>query len=275
MTAPQHTSVSGARPPGETSQDTRLRERQGRSARAVDLFERRLASSDEAERRALLEEIIELYVDVAGAIARRYRGRGIDDDDLEQVAHVGLFHAARRFDVRAGSDFLSYAVPTIRGEVRRHFRDHGWTVRPPRRVQELQQRLPEAQNVLERRLGRSPRPTELAEHLGVSTDDVIETVSARGCYSPTSLDELATTEDASSMYELLGVHDAERGAVEARVVLGPLVRDLSERDRRILSMRFFDGCTQSEIAADIGVTQMQVSRLLTRILRELREKIVL
>ncbi|WP_157682670.1 SigB/SigF/SigG family RNA polymerase sigma factor [Nocardioides scoriae] len=221
----------------------------------------------------MLEQVVELHLDVAASIAGSYGSRGVDGEDLRQVACVGLLNAARRFDIDAGFDFMSFAVPTIRGEIRRYFRDLGWTVRPPRRVQELQQHLPAARAELERTLGRSPRPGELATHLGVKTNDVVEAVSATGCYSPRSLDEPTSADDGQSLYDLLGTSDRQRGAAEARVLLAPLVRELSERDRHVLSMRFFAQCTQREIAANIGVTQMQVSRMLTRILRDLRRQL--
>ncbi|ROR91012.1 sigma-70 family RNA polymerase sigma factor [Nocardioides aurantiacus] len=234
------------------------------------LFERRESAAEETVRRDLLEQIVELHLDVASSIASRYRSRGVDADDLDQVASLGLFKAVQRFDVHAGPEFMSFALPTIRGEIQRYFRDHGWMVRPPRRIQELQQSLRSAQTDLERLFGRSPRPGELAAHLDVSTEDVVEAVSARGCFSPSSLDLLTSSDDTPTLYEFLSVDDPGQPAVEARVVLGPLVRELSERDRHVLSLRFFSGWPQSEIATHIGGTQVQVSRLLERILRDLR-----
>ena len=195
----------------------------------------------------------------------RYRNRGIDLDDLEQVALLGLTKAAQRFDPDAGHDFLSYAVPTIRGELRRHFRDAGWMVRPPRRVQDLQARIARAQRELEAELGRSPRPARSPRTSRPDLNDVVEALSADGCFTPTSLD--GTVGDGSStLGDLIGSEDRAIESAEARVVLDPVVRLLSDRDRRIVRLRYFDERTQQEIAEDIGLTQAQVSRVLTRIL---------
>jgi RNA polymerase sigma-B factor len=229
-------------------------------------------SSVEAERHAPVEVLIEDNVALARSMAARYRNRGIDLDDLEQVALLGLTKAAQRFDPDAGHDFLSYAVPTIRGELRRHFRDAGWMVRPPRRVQDLQARIATAQRELEAELGRSPRPSEVARHLDEGIDDVVEALSADGCFTPTSLDG-TVGDGTSTLGDLLGADDRAMESAEARVVLDPVVRTLSERDRRIVRLRFFDECTQQEIAEDIGLTQAQVSRVLTRILADLRERL--
>ncbi|WP_191278551.1 sigma-70 family RNA polymerase sigma factor [Nocardioides flavus (ex Wang et al. 2016)] len=227
----------------------------------------------DADARELTRQLIETNAAVARSMASRYRNRGIDLDDLEQVALLGLTKAAQRFDPSAGHDFLSFAVPTVRGELRRHFRDIGWTVRPPRRVQDLQTRIAGAQDTLESSLGRSPRPSEVAEHLGEKVDDVVEALSADGCFTPTSLD--ATVADGStSLGDLLGEDDRALAQVEAKVVLDPLVRLLSHRDQRILWLRFHDEHTQQEIAEEVGLTQAQVSRVLTRILAELRAHLV-
>jgi RNA polymerase sigma-B factor len=234
-----------------------------------DLRDARL-TSDAPE---LTRQLIETNAGVARSMASRYRNRGIDLDDLEQVALLGLTKAAQRFDPSAGHDFLSFAVPTVRGELRRHFRDAGWTVRPPRRVQDLQTRISAAQDQLESSLGRSPRPSEIAEHLGEQLSDVIEALAADGCFTPTSLD--ATVADgSSSLGDLLGGEDRSLEHVEAKVMLQPLVRELSRRDQRILGLRFYDGLTQQEIAAEVGLTQAQVSRVLARIIAGLRADLV-
>ena len=228
---------------------------------------------DEGEARdALLEEVVRLNMVVAGEIARRYHGRGIAGEDLDQVANLGLVKAVKGFDPVHGSDFLSFAVPTIRGEIRRYFRDFGWTVRPPRSVQELQARLSAAEAELFQQLGRSPRPSELAEHLDVDVDLVIDSLAATGCFSPVSLDAPVGPGEVNPA-ERLGGDDAEFTRAEARVALAPLLENLTARERRILEMRFFGGFTQAEIGADIGVTQMQVSRLLNRLLTRLRRKL--
>lgn len=222
--------------------------------------------------RKLVNELIETHLEVARSVARRYRNRGVDLDDLEQVALLGLTKAAQRFDADAGHDFLSYAVPTIRGEIRRHFRDAGWMVRPPRRVQELQARIRRSQSDLEIQLGRSPRPSEVAAHLGEDLDNVVEALTADGCFTPTSLDK-PLGEGDSSIGELISHEDGAMESAEARVVLGPVLQELTERDRRVLHLRFFEGRTQQEIADDVGLTQAQVSRMLSRILANLRVKL--
>ncbi|NUR08723.1 MAG: sigma-70 family RNA polymerase sigma factor [Nocardioidaceae bacterium] len=247
--------------------------RQERSERTHDLLLRLDRSSDEREQQELLDQVVVLNLGVARAVASRYRARGLSLDDLQQVASLALVKAARGFDAHAGHDFLSYAVPTIRGEVRRHFRDHGWTVRPPRRIQELQAKIGGCESELAFRLGRSPRPSEVADHLGETLDDVLEALTEDGCFHPASLDKPVGTETETVLGDMFGEEDSGRDAAEARVVLAPVVRRLGERDRRILMLRFFKGWTQQEIADDIGVTQMQVSRLLSRILRQLRERL--
>lgn len=222
-----------------------------------------------AERQRLVDELIEANVAMARSMAGRYRNRGIDLEDLQQVALVGLTKAAQRFDASAGHDFLSYAVPTIRGELLRHFRDAGWMIRVPRRVQDLQARIRRAQPDLEARLGRSPRPTDVAAHLDADVDDVIEALAATGCFRPTSIDAL-TGNGTDTVADLLGWDDSGLASVEARLVLGTAVSELSERERRILQWRFVDEHTQQEIADLVGLTQAQVSRILTRVLARLR-----
>lgn len=225
------------------------------------------------DRRALTDDLIEANLGVARSIAGRYRNRGIDLDDLEQVALLGLTKAAQRFDPGAGHDFLSYAVPTIRGEIRRHFRDSGWMVRPPRRIQDLQARIVAAHDELERQLGRSPRPSDLATHLQEDVADVVEALAADGCFTPTSLD--ATVGDGTStLGDQIGHEDRDLAHAEARIVIEPAVQHLSQRDRRIVQLRFYEGRTQQEIAEAVGLTQAQVSRVLTRILADLKADLV-
>ena len=217
----------------------------------------------------LTRQLIETNASVARSMASRYRNRGIDLDDLEQVALLGLTKAAQRFDPAAGHDFLSFAVPTIRGELRRHFRDSGWMVRPPRRIQDLQTRIAGAREELESGLGRSPRPSEIAAHLGEQTSDVVEALAADGCFTPTSLDA-RVADGSSSLGDLLGEDDRALAQAEAKVMLDPLMRGLTARDRRIVRLRYFQEQTQQEIAESVGLTQAQVSRILTRILTDLR-----
>lgn len=224
-------------------------------------------------RAAIEAEIIELNMVVAADCARRYRGRGIATDDLDQVAYLGLVKAVRGFDPERGYDFLSFAVPTIRGELRRHFRDQGWALRPPRSIQELQTKILAVESDLAQELGRSPRPSDLARHLDVDLEQVLDALGATGCFSPASLDA-PTPEGEEAIGDRLGGLDRGFDDADARLTLAAVMRGLTPRERRILELRFFGGYTQAEIGADIGVTQMQVSRLLNRILERLRKRLV-
>jgi len=225
------------------------------------------APPDEAE--ALRNSAVQLNLELARGLATRYVGRGIPADDLIQVACLGLVQAARRFDPTRGSRFADFAVPTIRGELRKHFRDAGWVVRPPRRIQELQAGIWSAEPELIQQLHRAPKPHEIAEHLGVELADVIEALALDGCFAPSSLDT-PVGPDARPAMDTLAHSDDDLSSAEARVLLAPLVRTLKPRDRRIVELRYFRGLTQREIGEVLGVTQMQVSRLLSRILRDLR-----
>ena len=229
------------------------------------------AHASRAESRARYEdEVIRLNMAVAADVARRFHGRGIAAEDIDQVAYLGLVKAVRGFDPTVGDDFLSYAVPTVRGEIRRYFRDAGWTVRPPRSVQEVQARVTEADAELTQRLGRSPRPSELAVHLDVPLTLVIDSLTAVGCFNPVSLDapRPGETEDAPAAH--IGDLDPAFASTEARLALAPLLGSLSERDRKILELRYFENRTQAQIGVEVGVSQEQVSRLLNGILLRLR-----
>ena len=209
---------------------------------------------------------------VARQLARRYRERGIPLDDLQQVAYLGLVKAVRGFRPEKNDEFLGYAVPTIRGELRKHFRDAGWTVRPPRRIQELQAQVWAAESDLTQEKHRSPTTAEIADRLDAPKADVLEACSADGCFTPSSLDATPVN-GGVPLAERQASLDAGFARSEAKVVLGPVVRELGERDRRILELRFFRGWTQQQIGDEVGVTQMQVSRLLSRILGDLKEAI--
>lgn len=225
------------------------------------------------EREALHERVIRLNMPVATSLAHRYRGRGVALDDLMQVAYLGLVKAVRGFAPDRGAGFLGYAVPTIRGEIRRYFRDAGWAVRPPRRVQELQARVWAAEAALVTLLQRSPTVSEVTEFLGVSLDEVNEALAADGCFIPSSLDAGRRDGEGESLADRQGDLDPGFESCEARLVLAPALRSLAERDRRIVELRFVRGWTQQRIGEEVGVTQMQVSRLLDRILEQLRVSI--
>ena len=245
-------------------------EREKRASRTASIVDELRAGTSESRRLALVDELIETNVAVARSMAARYRNRGIDLDDLEQVALVGLVKAARRFDAAAGHDFLSYAVPTVRGELRRHFRDSGWMIRVPRRVQQLQARIRDAQHELEVQLGSSPRPSDIAAHLGVEVDEVVEALAADGCFRPASIDSRGDEQERGTIADVLGHEDRGLATLEARLLLDTAVSRLSDRERLILRWRFEDERTQQEIADLVGLTQAQVSRTLTRILGRLR-----
>jgi RNA polymerase sigma-B factor len=223
-------------------------------------------------RRRLLEEVVLINRGVAEAVAARYRGRGVAADDLQQAAYEGLVKAVFRFDPELDNDLLTYAVPTIRGELQRYFRDHGWTVRPPRRLQELQWRVTRCIEELTVELGREPAAVEVQERLEITEAEYAEALVAFGCFSPTSLDQpLGSDAPAgSSLGDLIPEPHPQAEATDARCTLAPALRRLPERDQRIIWLRYFEDRTQEEIGVDLGVTQMQVSRLLTRILRDLR-----
>jgi RNA polymerase sigma-B factor len=244
-----------------------------RAEATAALFEQLAGCSDEEQRYRLREQIVVLNLPVATSIALRYRGRGEPVEDLIQVAHLGLLKAVDGFDAGRGSDFLPYAVPTVRGEVQRYFRDRGWDIRPPRRVQELRARVAQATELLAQRLDRSPRPSEIAVHLGVDVHDVVECLASADCYHVRSLDAPTDSDDGADVAHLVGAPDPELARVDDVLSVRPLLASLPPRDRRILALRFYRGWTQSQIAEDIGVTQMQVSRLITAALKRLRAQL--
>lgn len=230
------------------------------------------ARASRGESRARYEdEAIRLNMTVASDVARRYHGRGIAAEDIDQVAYLGLVKAVRGFDPTIGDDFLSYAVPTLRGEIRRYFRDSGWTVRPPRSVQEVQARVTQADAELTQRLGRSPRPAEIAVDLEVPLSLVVDALSANGCFALLSLDApRADGEATDSPLDRMGDVDPAFASAEARLALKPLMAALPPRDRRIIELRYYENKTQAQIGAEVGVSQEQVSRLLSSILTKLR-----
>ncbi|WP_019925309.1 SigB/SigF/SigG family RNA polymerase sigma factor [Nocardia sp. BMG111209] len=233
-----------------------------------------LAALDPADRRwaRLREEIITRCLPLAEHIARRYSGRGEQYDDLLQVARCGLLEAVGRFDPARGTTFVSFAVPTIMGEVRRHFRDRTWAVRVPRRLKELRVHLHAAGPVLMQQLGRMPTVTELADHLGLDRDEVVQAMIASNGYDTDALDPGTDSDDerfSSPMRRLAAVEPCY-GLIEDAMTVRPLLAGLSDRDRDILTWRYFEGETQSQIAARLGVSQMQISRHLTRILTTVR-----
>jgi RNA polymerase sigma-B factor len=251
-------------PPG-----TPTRER--RKQQTAELWERFRRALTEQEREDLREEIVLLNLAVAHAIARRYASRGIPVEDLEQVACMGLVKAVQGFDPALGKDFVSYAAPTVSGEVKRYFRDLGWVVRPPRRVQDLQARINASVADAGHSPDATPRPDEIAHRLGVDVSHVIEALTCRGAFIPVSLDApLGETASSSSLGDLLASAHDDYGRVENSIVLGQALQQLTERELLVLKRRFWENWTQHEIGEEIGLSQMQVSRILARILASLR-----
>jgi RNA polymerase sigma-B factor len=248
-------------------------DRAARESVTRELFERRERSTDEAERQELLEAVVELNIEIARGIAQRFRNKGPDADDLEQVAYLGLVKAAHGYRLAADTPFIGYAIPTIRGEVRRYFRDCAWTVRIPRRLQELQAMIGSKLPLLEQKLGREPTAAEIAEYLGLEVGEVDQALAAYGCFSTLSLDRPEANADLTLADVVADEDDPTLEQLEAVDVLQPVLEDLSDRDRRILQLRFVEGWTQTDIGADIGVSQMQVSRLLRQILDDLRRRL--
>ncbi len=203
-------------------------------------------------------------------LARRFSGRGEPLDDLVQVATIGLVKAVDRFDPEREVEFSTYATPTIVGELKRHFRDKGWAVRVPRRLQELNLRLDSVIGRLSQDLQRSPTVAEIAEAAGTTEDEVLEGLDAAHAYTLISLDA-QIGEDGLSYHEQIGDDDQALEALEDRLSVGPLLKGLAPRERRMLYLRFFKGLTQSEIADRLGISQMHVSRLLAKTLAVLRE----
>ena len=237
------------------------------------LFVELAETTDDDRRHAeLREQLVTGHVPLAEHIAARFANRGVAREDLVQVATLGLINAVDRFQPDRGSDFLSFAVPTIMGEVRRHFRDASWSMHVPRRLKELNLSINAASSELSQRLGRAPTPSELANHLGLSLEQVFEGLEAGNAYHSMSLDE-ALSPDAGSepLGDTLGVQDPALDGVEYHESLRPLIEQLPERERTILTLRFFKHMTQTQIAERVGISQMHVSRLLTKTLEQLRE----
>lgn len=249
----------------------------GSKAEYADVPEmfRQLASApaDSPEFRRQRDAIVQRCLPLAEHIARRFEGRGESRDDLIQVARVGLVNAVLRFDVDAGSDFLAFAVPTIMGEIRRHFRDNSWSVKVPRRLKELHLRLGDATAELSQRLGRAPTPSELAADMGVSRTEVIEGLVAGNSYNTLSIDSGGGADDeVGAIIDTLGTVDPDLARIENRETLRPLLAALPERQRTVLVLRFFESMTQTQIAERVGVSQMHVSRLLAKSLARLRDQ---
>jgi RNA polymerase sigma-B factor len=220
------------------------------------------------------ERLIEMHLPLVRALARRYAGRSEQLEDLVQVGSIGLIKAIDRFDVERGVELTTYAIPTIIGELKRHFRDKGWSVHVPRRLKELSLQLTQLVETLSGKLGRSPTVAELAAAAGVEEEEVIEALEIGQAYSALSLSSTPGDEDSDlDPLGSLGTVEAGYETSEDRTLLLPGFRALDERERKIMHLRFYGGLTQSEIAAEVGISQMHVSRLIRRSLDKMREEI--
>jgi RNA polymerase sigma-B factor len=240
--------------------------------RAVELL-RTLAGlpADDPTRARRREEAIQAWHPLARHLAQRFHGRGEPLDDLTQIATVGLIKAIDRFDPEYGNDFAAYAVPTIVGEIKRHFRDRTWDIRVPRRLQELKLDINEATATLAQQLGRSPTVADIAEYLHRNEDEIIEGLEGARAYSAVSLQTLVGSGiDGTELGDLFGMDDPDLALAEFRASLGPALDALSEREQKIVILRFFGNLTQTQIAERVGISQMHVSRLLAKSLATLR-----
>lgn len=263
--------------PQETSSDHTTPAAPCSIVRAGDEADERTRHAlDEAARGSALERlrlqngVVTEYTPMAVRLARRYRGRGVESDDLEQVARLGLVKAVRRFDPSQRS-FAAYAVPTVLGELRRHFRDKAWLIRPTRSVQELQASVTAARDVLREEEQHPVSDAEVAERLGVDVGQVREADAAHDAFAPQSFDRLSLIDDLPG-HEHVGSVDDAFDVVDRRQSAGPALRSLSADDRHLLELRFGDELTQREIGTELGISQMQVSRRLAAVLERVRDR---
>ena len=238
-----------------------------------EMFEQLAAlEAGTGEHEKLRAALIERHLPLVTFMARKFADRGEPLDDLIQVGTIGLIKAIDRFEISKGFEFSTFATPTIVGEIKRHFRDKTWAVRVPRRLQELGASVTKATTELTQKLDRSPTPKEIAKHLGITVDDVAEALESNAAYSTVSLD--VTSETSTSIGETFGALDEALEGVEYRESLKPLLAQLDDREKRILQMRFFDNLSQSQIATELGISQMHVSRILNKVLTHLREGLI-
>ncbi|MFG1654564.1 SigB/SigF/SigG family RNA polymerase sigma factor [Micromonospora sp. NPDC049275] len=225
---------------------------------------------DTSRRQELRREVIRAFLPLARNLALRYHGRGEPLDDLVQTATIGLINAVDRFDTAFGIDFVGYAVPTITGEIKRHFRDRTWALRVPRKVQERRNALTRATQFLTHRLERSPTVADLAVELDISEEEVLEALEGARAYHAVSLSTPTAANQDTELGDTLGQLDDEYERVELHLALGPALAALTEREQRVISLRFYGNLTQTQIAARTGISQMHVSRTLSKALAKLR-----
>lgn len=264
------TAVSSPRPSGVLPRDGQA----AADPASAALLAFAAAPVDDPAYRALRARAIEAWLPLVQHLARRFGGRGEQYDDLVQIGTIGLIKAVDRFDPQRGVDFAGYAIPTVTGEIKRYFRDRTWDVRVPRRLQERRLRITEANNHLTQRLNRSPTVADIAAHLNLTEEEVLEGLEGARAYNAVSLSTpVSDNDNAAVLGDLLGGDDRDLEQVELRVALGPALASLDERERTIIMLRFHGNLTQSQIAERIGVSQMHVSRLLTRALTRLRRQL--
>jgi RNA polymerase sigma-B factor len=254
------------------ARQTQTRKLSWDKAHTRELFRRYRLEEDEAAR----DELITMYLNLVKYLASRFRNRGEPIDDLVQVGTIGLIKAIDRFDIDRQVEFTTYATPTIVGELKRYFRDKGWAIKVPRRLQELSFKVNQAVDALTQQNQRSPSVEEIAAYLGVTTEDVLEAMETSEAYNFVSLesDRGSDGSDTFSILEYIGKDDALMAVVDDRTTLSFALKKLSPQEQRVLYLRFFEGLTQTEIAHQLQISQMQVSRLLRRTLRTLREHVV-
>jgi len=254
---PQHSRISFAERDEETS----------------ELFRRLAATDAPEESEQVVEQIVHLYLDLCASMAGRYDGRGVEHEDLVQVARLALVKAVRRYEPGHAPSFAAYAVPTISGELKRWFRDRGWVVRPPRRLQELRADLQSVRARLEQELGATPTDAELAEAVGATVEEVREVATAATGFRPLSLDCTPSDEERPGLAAFLATDDDGLAGADDRVCLAEALTELDDDERELLLMRYVEGMTQREIGEARGVSQMQVSRTLRRITGRLHEQL--
>ncbi len=239
--------------------------------RTHELFRLYKEKGDEEAR----DQLIVSHLNLVRFLASKFKNRGEPLDDLVQVGTIGLIKAIDRFDPERGLEFTTYATPTILGEIKRHFRDKGWSIRVPRRLQELSAKVNQATDELTVELQRSPSVEEIAAKLGVGAEEILEAMESSGAYTSVSLEAGGSSEDdeAPALIDRLGSVDEDLDASDDRMVIDDAISDFSLREQEIVRMRFIDGLTQVEIAKRLGVSQVQVSRLLRRTLRKIQDKI--
>lgn len=238
-----------------------------------ELFKRYKETGDEQAR----EQLVLAHLNLARFLASKFKNRGESLDDLVQVATIGLIKAIDRFDISRGLEFTTFATPTIMGEIKRHFRDKGWSVRVPRRLQELSAKVTQVSDKLTEKLQRSPSVDEIAQALGVSVDEVLEAMESAHAYTSVSLDVPQGDDDdgtqSSTVIDKYALVDEDLESSDDRIVLEQAIKDFSEREQQIIRMRFLEGFTQVEIAQKLQISQVQVSRLLRKTLQKFQEKL--